>query len=56
LLNGKLKEFYTTKTVDSLFHLGEHGDHDNRVDDDVVVAGTVEVDEDPVALYLGYYY
>jgi hypothetical protein len=41
--------------VNSLFHLCKCGDHHDHVDVDVVGASTVEVDEDPVALYLGYY-
>jgi hypothetical protein len=47
--------FYTTKLVNSYFHLLECGYHYDRVDVDALAAGTSHVDEDPVALYLGYY-
>jgi hypothetical protein len=40
--------------MDSLFHPYERGDHHNHVDVDVVAADTAKVDENPVALYLGY--
>jgi hypothetical protein len=46
--------FYT-KAVNSSFHLCECGYHYNRVDDILVIAGTLEADDDPVAYYLGYY-
>jgi hypothetical protein len=47
--------YYTTKLVNSYFHLCERGYHYNRVDADDLAAGTTDVDEDPVTLYLGYY-
>jgi hypothetical protein len=47
--------FYTTKTVDSLFHLCEHGKHHDHIDDDVLAKGIADVNEDPVVLYFGYY-
>jgi hypothetical protein len=46
--------FYT-ETVDSFFHLCGYGYHNNRVDDIPMIAGTPEADDDPVAIYLGYY-
>jgi hypothetical protein len=46
--------FYT-KAVNSFFHLCGCGYHHNRVDDIPVVADTLEVNDDPVAHYLGYY-
>jgi len=51
----KFSEFYTTETVDSLIHLYEHGNHHNRVDDDVLAVRKVNTDEDLVTLYLRYY-
>lgn len=53
-LNAKLSELYTTKTVDSLIHLCEHGNHHNSVDVDALDVGVAGVDVDPVALHLGY--
>jgi hypothetical protein len=47
----KFSEFYIIETVDSLFHLYKCGDYQNRVDVDVVVANTADVNDDPVALY-----
>jgi hypothetical protein len=41
--------------VDSYFHLCERGYHQDHVDANALVAGTADVDEDPVAMYLGYY-
>jgi hypothetical protein len=46
--------FYTD-TVDSFFHLCRCGYHHNHVDDALMTSGTPEEDNDPVALYLGYY-
>jgi hypothetical protein len=46
--------FYT-ETVDSFFHLCGCEYHHNRVDDNPMIAGTLEADDDPVAYYLGYY-
>jgi hypothetical protein len=46
---------FNTKAVNSLFYLYGCGYHHNRVDDIPVIAGTREVDDDPVAYYLGYY-
>jgi len=51
----KLIEFYIVESVDSHFHLCERGYHHNRADIDTLVAGTTNVDEDPMALYLGCY-
>jgi hypothetical protein len=51
----KTSEFYTTELVKSYFHLCEHDYHHNCVDIDALATGTVDVDEDLVALYLGYY-
>jgi hypothetical protein len=46
----KLGEFYTAKFVDSQFHLCGRGYHHDRVDVDALAAGTIDVDENPVAL------
>jgi hypothetical protein len=51
----KFSEFYTAEFVDSHFHLCGRGNHHNRVDIDALGASTVDVDDDSVALYLGYY-
>lgn len=51
----KLSEFYTAEFVDSHFHLCGHGYHHDGVDIDALAAGTADVDDDPVVLYLGYY-
>jgi hypothetical protein len=41
--------------VDSYFQLCERGYHHDRVDVDALAAGIAELDEDPMALCLGYY-
>jgi hypothetical protein len=41
--------------MDSYFYLCGRGYHHDRVDVDVLVVGTADVNEDPVALYFGYY-
>jgi hypothetical protein len=46
--------FYT-ETVYSFFHLCRCGYYHNRADDALMIAGTPEADDDPVAFYLGYY-
>jgi hypothetical protein len=51
----KLSELYTTEFVDSHFHLCGRGYHHDRVNVNALAAGTADVDEDLVALYLGYY-
>jgi hypothetical protein len=51
----KPREFYIIELMNSYFHLCEHGYHHDRVDVDDLAAGTVDVNEDLVALYLGYY-
>jgi hypothetical protein len=58
----KLSEYYTAEAsvlcieaVNSYFHLCKCGYHHNRVDEVPLVAGTPNMDDDPVALYLGYY-
>jgi hypothetical protein len=50
----KTSVFYTTELVNSYFHLYEHGCHHDRVDVDALAADTVDVNEGPMALYLGY--
>jgi hypothetical protein len=45
--------YILTKTVDSLFRLCERGYHYDHIDY-AVDAGVEELDEGPVALYLGY--
>jgi hypothetical protein len=47
--------FHTIEFVKSYFHLCERGYHHDCVDVDALDAGTVDVDEDSVALYLGNY-
>jgi hypothetical protein len=44
-----------TKTVNSFFHPYECGYPHNRRDATHLAAGTAELDDDPVVLYLGYY-
>jgi len=51
----KLSEFYTAEFVDSHFHICGRGYHHDSVDIDALAAGIADVDDDPVALYLGYY-
>jgi hypothetical protein len=46
--------FYT-ETVISFFHLYIYGYHHNRIDATHLAVGTPEVNDDPIALYLGYY-
>jgi hypothetical protein len=46
--------FYT-ETVNLFFYLYRCGYHHNRIDATPLAASTPEVDDDPVALYLGYY-
>jgi hypothetical protein len=43
------------ETMNSFFHLYRCGYHHNRIDAILLAASTPEVDDDPVALYLGYY-
>jgi hypothetical protein len=51
----KISVYYTPELVNSYFHLCERDYHHDRLDADALVAGTADVDEDPVAMYLGYY-
>jgi hypothetical protein len=51
----KTNVYYTLELVNSYFHLCGHGYHHNCVDTATLAAGTADVDEDPVALYLEYY-
>jgi hypothetical protein len=46
--------FYT-EIVDLFFHLCRCRYHHNRVDDIPIITCTSDVDDDPVAFYLGYY-
>jgi hypothetical protein len=46
--------FYT-ETVNSFFHLYECGYHHNYIDDGLTDAGTPEVDDNLMVLYLWYY-
>jgi hypothetical protein len=46
--------FYT-ETVNSFFHLYGCGQHHNCIDVVPLVAGTLEVEDDLVVLYLVYY-
>jgi hypothetical protein len=41
--------------VNSYFHICKRGYHHGRVDADALATGITDVNEDPVALYLGYY-
>jgi hypothetical protein len=50
----KLSEYCTTELVNSHFHLCGRGYHHDRVDDEVLAASIADIDDDPVALYLGY--
>jgi hypothetical protein len=51
----KLSEFYIVKVVNSYLHLYRCGQHHNHIDIDALAAGTVDVEDDPVAQYLRYY-
>jgi len=58
----KLSECYTieasalcTEAVNPYFHLYECGYHYNRINDTHLAAGTPDMDDDTIALYLGYY-
>jgi hypothetical protein len=51
----KLSEFYTTEVVNSYLHLYGCGYYHNCIDDVPLAAGSADVDDDFVALYLGYY-
>jgi hypothetical protein len=51
----KTSVFYTTELVNSYFQLCEHNYHHDRVNVNALAAGTTDVDEDPMALYLRYY-
>jgi uncharacterized phosphosugar-binding protein len=46
---------FHAETVNSFFHLYGCGHHHNRIDEVPLVAGTLEEDNDPIVLYLGYY-
>lgn len=41
--------------MNSHFHLCGRDGHHDHVDNDVLAASTADVDDDQVALYLGYY-
>jgi hypothetical protein len=57
----KISEYYTTEAsvlcieAVSYFHLYGYRYHHNHIDVVPLAAGTPEMDDDPVALYLGYY-
>lgn len=51
----KFSEFYTTEIVDSLIHLYGRGNHHDRINDNVLATGTANVEDNHLALYLGYY-
>jgi len=46
---------FNTETVNSFFHLYGCGNHHNCIDAVPLVTGTPDMEEDLVALYLGYY-
>jgi hypothetical protein len=46
---------FNTEMVNSFFHLYRCGYHHNCIDAVHLAAGTLEEDDDLVALYLGYY-
>jgi hypothetical protein len=46
---------FTPELVNSYSHICERGYHHDRVDADVLAAGTADVNEDLVTIYLGYY-
>jgi len=50
-----LSVFIYAKTVNSLFHLYGCGYPHNRIDGASLATGTPDLEDDPVALYLGYY-
>lgn len=47
-------QYYAAEVVNSLLHIYGRGSHHDRMDADAYAAGTADVDDDPVALYLGY--
>jgi hypothetical protein len=51
----KLNKLYTAEFVDSHFNLCGCGYHNDHVDVDALAVDTVDVHDDPVPLYLGYY-
>jgi hypothetical protein len=51
----KLSEFYFSEFMDLYFYLCECDYHHDCVDIDASAVGTAYVDEDLMALYLGYY-
>jgi hypothetical protein len=51
----KLSEFYKTELVNSQFHLCRRGKHHDHVDVVPLAASIADVDDNPMALYLGYY-
>jgi hypothetical protein len=51
----KLSEFYIVEFVDSHFHLYGRGYHHDSVNTDALATGSFDIDDDLVALYLGYY-
>jgi hypothetical protein len=51
----KTSVYYATELVNSYFDLLERSYHHDRVDIVALAIGTAYVDEDPMALYLGYY-
>jgi hypothetical protein len=51
----RVSELHTTEIVDSLVHLYGRSQHYDHIDVNIVDRGTTDIDEDPVALYLGYH-
>jgi hypothetical protein len=51
----KLSEYYIAEVVNSYIHLYSCGVSHDHIDIVPLVAGTADVDDDPVALYLRYY-
>jgi len=47
--------YYTTKLLNSYVHIWERGYHHDCIDVDVLVVGTADINEVPVASYLSCY-
>jgi len=51
----KTNVYYTTELLNSYFYLCECGYHHDCVDTNALTVSIADVDEDHVAVYLGYY-
>jgi hypothetical protein len=51
----KFNDYYIAEMVNSYLHMYRRDYHHDRIDVVPLAAGTSDVDDNPVALYLGYH-